>query len=93
MIEQLLDGVQPRIIQGVQEDGGLHLSRRRVDDWALVNGGVIHLKDDALFSCGWVVANRIQCLLVDELLKDDCISAAFDDFHRYYFVNRNRYEQ
>ena len=59
MIEQLLDGVQPRRILGVKVDGGLHLSRRRLDDRALVNGGVIHQKNDALRSCGWVSANSI----------------------------------
>ena len=59
MIEQLLDGVQARGILGVQEDGGFHLPRRRVDDRALVNGGVIHQKNDALRSCGWVSANSI----------------------------------
>ena len=41
MVEQLLDGVYPRGILGVQEDGGLHLPRRRVDDRALVDGSVI----------------------------------------------------
>ena len=80
IIKQLFNGVDPRGILGIEDDGCVHLFCSFLNHGVLVNRSIIHQYNDVLVFDIGSLTQAVQCP-VQEVLEYYRISPTLSDLH------------